>query len=55
MGTTPWPWLAASAGLLVGLSLMAGALFHRDNRGDTYVPGEVAPDGHVTDSRSERP
>ena len=55
MGATPWPWLAAAAGLLVGLSLMAGALFHRDNREDTYVPGEVAPDGHVTHSRSERP
>ncbi len=54
MGSTPWPWLVAAAGVLVGLSLMATAVFHTDNRGDRYIPGQAAPDGHVTDSRSER-
>jgi hypothetical protein len=50
---TPWPWLFAIAGLLLGLSLMATALFHTDTRGKTYVPGEVGPDGRVTPGRYE--
>jgi hypothetical protein len=52
-GQTPWAWLAAAAAVLVGLSLMASAIFHADNRGETYVPGEVGPDGRVTEGRYE--
>lgn len=55
MGSTPWPWLVAAAGALVGLSLMASALFHRDNRGDRYIPGEAGTDGRVSTGRFERP
>ena len=53
MGATPWPWLFAAGALLVGLSLMATAVFHKDNRGERYVPAEVLPDGKVTGSRFE--
>ena len=53
MGATPWAWLLAAGGLLVGLSLMATVVFHEDNRGERYVPGEVQPDGTVTGSRFE--
>jgi hypothetical protein len=53
MGATPWAWLSAAAALLVGLSLMATAVFHKDNRGERYVPAEVLPDGKVTGSRFE--
>jgi nicotinamide riboside transporter PnuC len=52
-GATPWTWLFAAGAILVGLSLMASALFHTDNRGQTYVPGEVGPDGRVTEGRYE--
>ena len=52
---TPWPWLVAAAGALIGLSLMASALFRADNRGERYIPGETAPDGHVTEGRFEKP
>ena len=45
MGATPWPWLFAAGAFLVGLSLMATAIFHEDNRGERYVPGEVQPNG----------
>ena len=55
MGSTPWPWLVAAAGALVGLSLLASALFHRDNRGDRYVPGEVEPSGRVSEGHFEKP
>ena len=55
MGSTPWPWLVAAGGALVGLSLMTSALFHRDNRGDVYVPGEVTPGGRVTEGHFEKP
>lgn len=48
MGVTPWVWLVAAAGLLFGLSLMATALFHDDNRGETYVPAEVTSGGRVS-------
>ena len=51
MGATPWPWLTASGFLLVGLSLMATAVFHPDNRGQAYVPGEVTADGRVSEGR----
>ena len=54
MGSTPWGWLAAAAGVLVGLSLMATALFHEDNRGETYVPGEVTVGGEVTAGHFEK-
>ena len=54
MGSTPWPWLIAAGAALAGLSLMAGAVFHRDNRGEHYVPGEVRPDGRVTEGHFER-
>lgn len=51
MGSTPWAWLFAAGAVLVGLSLMATALFHRDNRQKTYVPGEVTADGQVSEGR----
>jgi heme A synthase len=47
MGSTPWPWLFAAGAALVGISLMAGAIFHRDNRGETYVPAEATASGKV--------
>jgi len=50
---TPWPWLIAAAGLLLGASLMATAIFRTDNRGQTYVPGEVTTDGRVSEGRYE--
>ena len=55
MGSTPWGWLVAAAGVLVGLSLLATAVFHEDNRGETYVPAEAAPGGGVTPGRFEKP
>ena len=55
MGSTPWAWLTGAAGLLVGLSLMGTALFNHDNRTEHYVPGEVAPDGHVSEGHFEKP
>lgn len=56
MGSTPWPWLFAAGGFLVGISLMAGAIFHRDNRGEVYVPAEATASGQVTRGRfEERP
>ncbi|MBS0361436.1 MAG: hypothetical protein JSR98_08645, partial [Proteobacteria bacterium] len=48
MGSTPWPWLFAAGVSLVGLSLIATALFHTDNRHAPYVPGQAAPDGSVS-------
>lgn len=47
MGSTPWPWLFAAGAFLVGISLIAGAVFHRDNRGEVYVPAEVTASGQV--------
>ncbi|MDB5419301.1 MAG: hypothetical protein JWP50_2720 [Phenylobacterium sp.] len=55
MGSTPWPWLFAAGAVLVGGSLMAGAIFHRDNRGEVYVPGEVTASGQVSKGRFEAP
>jgi hypothetical protein len=54
MGSTPWPWLTAAGAALLGLSLMASAVFHSDNRGERYVPGEARPDGRVTEGHFER-
>ena len=54
IGATPWVWLGAAAGLLFGLSLMASALFHDDNREDTYVPAEVTSGGRVTPGHFEK-
>ena len=53
MGSTPWPWLIAAGAVLVGISLMAGAIFHRDNRGQVYVPAEVTASGQVSKGRFE--
>lgn len=53
MGATPYAWLFAAGALLVGLSLMATVVFHKDNRGERYVPAEAQPDGEVTGSRFE--
>lgn len=54
MGATPWAWLFAAGMVLVGLSLMATALTHRDNRGLVYVPAETSPDGRVSEGHFER-
>jgi hypothetical protein len=54
MGATPWAWLAAAGGVLFGLSLLATPLFHRDNRGEVYVPGEVTSDGRVSQGHYEQ-
>jgi type VI protein secretion system component VasK len=48
MGSTPWAWLAAAGLVLVGLSLVATAVFHTDNRHEVYVPGHVRPDNSVS-------
>jgi hypothetical protein len=53
MGATPWGWLIGAGAVLVALSLMATVVFHKDNRGEHYVPAEVLPDGRVTSSRFE--
>lgn len=54
MGATPWAWLFAAGAALVALSLVATALLQPDNRGETYVPGEVGADGRVTPGRFEK-
>lgn len=54
MGSTPWTWLVASAGLLLAVSLLATALFHSDNRGETYVPAEVEAGGRVSPGHFEK-
>lgn len=54
MGSTPWAWLVAAGGALVGLSLLASVIFHRDNRAERYVPGEVTPSGRVTEGHFEK-
>jgi len=48
MGATPWPWLFAAGCVLVALSLLTSVAFRPDNRGGTYVPGQVRPDGSVS-------
>ena len=47
MGSTPWAWLFAAGAMLLGVSLMATAVFHSDNRGEVYVPAEVTTDGRI--------
>jgi len=54
MGSTPWAWLFAAGALLLGVSLMATAVFHGDNRGEVYVPAEAASDGSVTPGHYEK-
>jgi nicotinamide riboside transporter PnuC len=54
MGSTPYAWLAAASAALVGLSLVATAIFHPDNRHDVYVPGQVTPSGTVTKGYFEK-
>jgi hypothetical protein len=54
MGATPWAWLVAAGGFLLGVSLIATAVFHEDNRGDTYVPAEAAPGGRVVPGHFEK-
>ncbi len=54
MGATPWTWLTAVAGVLLGVSLMATAVFHDDNRGETYVPAQTAPGGKVIPGHFEK-
>jgi hypothetical protein len=48
MGSTPWAWLVAAGLVLVGLSLVATAIFHTDTRHAVYVPGQVRPDNSVS-------
>jgi cobalamin biosynthesis protein CobD/CbiB len=54
MGSTPWPWLFAAGALLLGISLIGTAVFHRDNRDEVYVPAEVGPGGRVTEGHFEK-
>lgn len=54
MGSTPYAWLFALGTALVGLSLIGTAVFHRDNRHERYVPGEVTASGAVTPGRFEK-
>lgn len=54
MGSTPYPWLFAAGALLVGLSLIGTVVFHKDNRNDRYIPGEVTAGGTVTEGHFER-
>ena len=54
MGATPWSWLFAGGAVLAALSLIATALFQRDNRGETYVPAEVKADGRVSRGHFEK-
>ena len=53
-GLTPWAWLFAAGAVLVALSLMATAVFQRDNRGETYVPADTAADGSVVSGHYEK-
>jgi hypothetical protein len=54
MGSTPWTWLTAAGAVLLGVSLMATAVFHGDNRGEVYVPAEVTAEGHVVPGHFEK-
>jgi hypothetical protein len=55
MGSTPWPWLFAAGAVLVGVSLMAEVIVHKDNRGEIYVPAEASASGQVTKGHFEEP
>ena len=48
MGSTPWAWLFTAGAVMVGLSFVALAVIHPDNRHERYVPGEMMPSGAVT-------
>jgi hypothetical protein len=54
MGSTPYTWLLAAGAVLVGLSLLASVVFHPDNRGSRYVPGEAGPGGAVSKGYFEK-
>ncbi|MGH6998855.1 MAG: DUF6111 family protein [Phenylobacterium sp.] len=54
MGSTPWTWLVAIAGVLLAVSLLTAGLFRGDNRGETYVPAEVEAGGHVAPGHFEK-
>jgi len=54
MGSTPWAWLFAAGMVLVGVSLMATAVFHADNRAETYIPATTGPDGRVSPGHFEK-
>ena len=54
MGSTPWAWLVGAGTILVGLSLIGTVVFHRDNRGLRYVPGEATASGAVTPGHFEK-
>lgn len=54
MGSTPWTWLVAIAGVLLAGSLVSTVLLHDDNRDETYVPAEVTADGRVTRGHFEK-
>lgn len=47
VGAAPWLWLLAIGAVLAGLSLMATAVFHEDNRAERYVPAEATPGGGI--------
>lgn len=53
MGSTPWSWLFAAGAALFGLSLIATVVLHKDNRGETYVPGEAQANGQVSQGHFE--
>ena len=54
MGSTPWAWLFAIGMVLVGISLMATAVFRADNRAETYIPATTGPDGRVSPGHFEK-
>lgn len=53
MGASPYPWLFAAGAALLVLSLVGSVVFHPDNRGEVYVPGEATASGAVTQGRFE--
>jgi hypothetical protein len=55
MGSTPWPWLFAAGAVLLGGSVMVGAVFHPDNRDEAYVPAEVGAGGQVIPGYFQHP
>ncbi|RAK57971.1 hypothetical protein [Phenylobacterium deserti] len=54
MGSTPYAWLFAAGAALVAASLVVTAVLQPSHRGQTYVPGEVQPDGTVSKGRFEQ-
>jgi tellurite resistance protein TehA-like permease len=49
----PWPWLLLAGIGLVGASTVATVLIREDNREQVYIPGEVQPDGSISEGRFE--